>query len=305
MRILVIGAGAVGGYFGGRLAEVGRDVTFLVHPRHAEDLRKHGLRIVSPHGNATLSPKLLLAEELAGAYDLILLCVKAYSLDKAIKDFAPAVGPDTVILPLLNGMRHLEVLSSHFGEKPVIGGVCRIAADVDKDGRIVQLTNIQQLVYGERTGGNTARLHSLHEIMQGVNFEGILSDEIVQAMWEKWVMLASLGAATCLLRGNIGEIAATPHGANLGRAILGEAAAIAAACGYPPGAEFLLRTEKMLTATGSTLTSSMYRDMAGNGRVEVDQILGDLVERGSRLSVGTPLLEAAFVQLKIYSARLP
>jgi 2-dehydropantoate 2-reductase len=304
MRILVIGAGAVGGYFGGRLAEVGRDVSFLAHPRHAEDLRKRGLRIVSPHGNATLSPKLLLAGQIAGAYDLILLCVKAYSLDKAIGDFAPAVGPDTMILPLLNGMRHLEVLSSHFGEGPVIGGVCRIAAEVDNDGRIVQLTNIHQLVYGERSGGKTGRLHSLHETMQGANFEGILSDEIVQAMWEKWVMLASLGAATCLLRGNIGEIAATPHGADLGRAILQEAAAIAAACGYPPGAAFLQRTEKMLTATGSTLTSSMYRDMASNGRVEVDQILGDLVERGSRPGVRTPLLEAAYVQLKIYQARL-
>jgi 2-dehydropantoate 2-reductase len=304
MRILVIGAGAVGGYFGGRLAEVGRDVSFLVHPPHAEALRKRGLRIVSPHGNATLSPKLLLAGEIAGAYDLILLCVKAYSLDKAIRDFAPAVGPDTMILPLLNGMRHLEVLSSHFGEEPVIGGTCRIAVDVDNDGRIVQLTNIQQLVYGERAGGNTARLHALHETMQGANFEGSLSDDIIQAMWEKWVMLASLGAATCLLRGNVGEITATPHGADLGRAILQESAAIAVACGHPPAASFLLRAEKTLTATGSSLTSSMYRDMSSNGRVEVDQILGDLVERGSRLGVGTPLLEAAYVQLKIYQARL-
>jgi 2-dehydropantoate 2-reductase len=304
MRILVIGAGAVGGYFGGRLAEVGRDVTFLVHPPHAEAIRKRGLRIVSPHGDTTLSPKLLLAGETNGAYDLILLCVKAYSLDKAIRDFASAVGPHTIILPLLNGMRHLEVLASHFGEEPVIGGVCRIAAEVDNDGRIVQLTNIHQLVYGARSGGKTARLHSVDETMQGANFEGSFSDRIIPDMWEKWVMLASLGAATCLLRGNVGEIAAIPGGVDLSRAIILESAAISTACGYPPDVNFLLRAEKNLTTAGSPLTSSMYRDMTSNGRVEVDQILGDLVGRGRSKGVVTPLLNAACVQLRIYQARL-
>jgi 2-dehydropantoate 2-reductase len=304
MRILVIGAGAVGGYFGGRLADAGRDVTFLVRSRQAEVIRKHGLRIVSPHGNATLQPTLILADEIAGSYDMVILCVKAYSLAEAMNDFAAAVGANTTILPLLNGMRHLELLAGRFGEDSVIGGACFIAAEVDTEGRIVQLTDIHRLVYGELGGGNSYRVSALNEAMQGAKFEARTSDNILQDMWEKWVLLASLGAATCLMRGNIGEIEAIPGGANLARAILGECSAISAAYGYIPGATFLARTEKMLTTPRSTLTSSMYRDMSKNAPVEVDQILGDLLERGRKSAVNTPLLEAAGVNLRIYQARL-
>jgi 2-dehydropantoate 2-reductase len=304
MRILVIGAGAVGGYFGGRLVEAGRDVTFLVRARQVDVVRKYGLRIVSLHGNATLHPKLIQADEIAGFYDLIILCVKAYSLEAAINDFAAAVGPGTIILPLLNGMRHLDLLARQFGEESVIGGVCLIAAELDKDGRIVQLTDIHRLVYGERTGGNSERTNSLNQVMQGATFEARASDNILQDMWEKWVMLASLGAATCLMRANIGEIEAVSGGAELARAILGECSAISTACGYPPGDAFLARTQKMLTAHGSTLTSSMYRDLIKNAPVEVDQILGDLLDRGRKLGVATPLLESACINLRIYEARL-
>ncbi len=304
MRILVIGAGAVGGYFGGRLAAAGRDITFLVRARQAGVVRNHGLRIVSPHGDLTLHPKLILADEIAGSYDLIILGVKAYSLEPAINDFAAAVGPGTIILPLLNGMRHLDLLARQFGEETVIGGVCLIAAELDKDGRIVQLTDIHRLVYGERTGGNSARMNSLNQVMQGATFEARASDNIIQEMWEKWVMLASLGAATCLMRANIGEIEAVSGGAELARAILGECSAISTACGYPPGDAFLARTQKMLTTRGSTLTSSMYRDLIKNAPVEVDQILGDLLDRGRKHSLVTPLLDSACINLRIYEARL-
>ena len=304
MRILVIGAGAVGGYFGGRLVEAGRNITFLVRSHQAETIHKRGLRIVSPHGNATLEPKLIQADQLAGSYDLVILGVKAYSLAGAMNDFAAAVGPHTIILPLLNGMRHLELLTRRFGEDSVIGGVCLIAAEVDREGRIVQLTDIHRLVYGERKQGNSARMSVLNEAMQGAKFEARTSEDILQEMWEKWVMLASLGAATCLMRGNIGEIEAIPGGADLARAILGECSAIAAACSYAPGPAFLARTERMLTTRGSTLTSSMYRDLSKNAPVEVDQILGDLLERGRKFGVTAPLLEAACANLRIYQARL-
>jgi 2-dehydropantoate 2-reductase len=304
MRILVIGAGAVGGYFGGRLADAGRDITFLVRGRQSATIRQHGLRILSPHGNATLQPKLVLADEIAGSYDLIILCVKAYSLAEAMNDFAAAVGPNTIILPLLNGMRHLELLTRRFGEDCVIGGACLIAAEVDIKGRIVQLTDIHRLVYGERTGNDSARISALNEAMQGAMFDARTSANILQEMWEKWVLLASLGAATCLLRGNIGEIEAIPAGGDLSSAILRECSAISTACGYTPGAAFLARTVKVLTNRGSSLTSSMYRDLIRNAPVEVDQILGDLLERGRKFDITTPLLEAACVSLQIHQARL-
>jgi 2-dehydropantoate 2-reductase len=304
MRILVIGAGAVGGYFGGRLADAGRDVTFLVRGRQSEAIRQHGLRILSPHGNTTLYPKLVLADEIAGSYDLIILCVKAYSLAGAMNDLAAAVGPNTIILPLLNGMRHLELLTRRFGEDSVVGGVCLIAAEVDTEGGIVQLTDIHRLVYGELKRGNSPRMSALNDAMQGATFEARTSENILQDMWEKWVLLASLGAATCLMRGNIGEIEAIPGGTDLARAILGECSGIATACGYAPGPAFLARTEKTLTTRGSTLTSSMYRDLSKSAPVEVDQILGDLLERGRKSAVTTPLLEAACANLRIYQARV-
>jgi 2-dehydropantoate 2-reductase len=304
MRILMVGAGAVGGYFGGRLAEAGRDVTFLVHARRAEKIRSDGLRILSPHGDLTLHPKTIQAKDLTAAYDVILLSVKAYALEAAINDFAPGLGAETMILPVLNGMRHIELLTSRFGERSVIGGVCIVAAEMDKDDRIVQLADAQQLTYGERDGGTSERMNALDETMQNAGFDARLSENITQEMWQKWVQLASIGAVTCLLRGNIGEIEAVPGGADLSLKILGECSAIATACGYAPGDDFLTRIRAAMTTPGSQLTSSMYRDLVNGNRVEVDQILGDLLTPARNLGIAAPLIDAAFVNLSIYQNRL-
>src|SRR5277367_3715844 len=138
MRILIIGAGAVGGYFGGRLAQAGRDVTFLVRPKRAEAIQAQGLRILSPkYGDLTLRPKTITAAQIVSPYDIVLLSVKSYDLAAAIHDFAPAVGPRAVIIPVLNGMRHIDVLSERFGRNAVLGGVCYVATEVDSQGRII------------------------------------------------------------------------------------------------------------------------------------------------------------------------
>jgi len=300
MRILIVGAGAVGGYFGGRLAEAGRDVTFLVRPSRAKQLRQDGLRIISPHGDAVLTPKLVSAGEIDAPYDLVFLAVKAYALEAAMNDLAPAVGPETMILPVLNGMRHLDLLMQRFRKDAVIGGVCLVATEMDRDGRIVQIADFQQLAYGERNGERTPRLQSLDATLQGAGFDARLSTDIMQALWEKWVQLASLGAVTCLMRGAIGEIVAAPGGADLSLEVLDECAAIAAACGHQPSEPFLARQAGAMTAPGSPLTSSMYPDLRKGAPVEVDHILGDLLERGGAQRVVAPLLKAAFVHLRVY-----
>src|SRR2546423_4170494 len=141
LRILIVGAGAVGGYFGGRLAQAGRDVTFLVRPSRAKQLSANGLRIVSPHGDAVLGPKLVCAEKIDKPYDLVFLSVKAYALEAAMNDFAAAVGPETMIFPVLNGRRHIDILTKRFGEHAAIGGVCLVAAESHDQGRIVQLAD--------------------------------------------------------------------------------------------------------------------------------------------------------------------
>jgi 2-dehydropantoate 2-reductase len=280
MEILVIGAGAVGGYFGGRLAQANRDVTFLVRAKRAGELKAKGLQIVSPHGDLTLHPKTITARQITRPYDLILFGVKSYALPGAMNDFATAVGPETMILPVLNGMRHMDLLISRFGEHTVLGGVCLVATELDQEGRILQLADFQKLIYGELDGHSTPRLQKLDESLRGAGFDAALSNHILDDMWQKWVQLAALGAITCLLRGNIGEIAAIPGGAALALSALRECSGIAGACGHPQSEDFLARQAKALTAEGSPLASSMYRDLTKGAPVEVDTILGDLLEHG-------------------------
>jgi 2-dehydropantoate 2-reductase len=305
MRILIIGAGAVGGYFGGRLAQAKHDVTFLVRPPRAKQLRQDGLRIISPHGDAVLTPKLISAEKIDTPYDLIFLSVKAYALEAAMNDFAPAVGPETMIFPALNGMCHIDLLTKRFGEHAVIGGVCLVASEIDDEGRIVQLADFQRLVYGERNGETTPRLQALDATLQGGGFDARVSTDIMQAMWEKWVQLASLGAITCLMRGTIGQIVAVPGGADLSLKMVDESTAVATACGHKPSEALLARHVAAMTEPGSSLTSSMYRDLRKGAPVEANHILGDLIERGDAHGVAAPLLKAAFVNLRVYQERLP
>lgn len=304
MRLLVVGAGATGGYFGGRLAQAGRDVTFLVRPRRAAQLREGGLQIVSPHGDATLSPKLVTADEIDAPYDAVLLGVKAYSLDAAIEDFAPAIGPETMIVPLLNGMRHLDVLEARFGKEAVVGGVCKVATTVDPEGRIVQLARFQDLAYGERDGSASQRMGALHAFMQGAGFEARNPPSIAYEMWEKWALLATIGGITCLMRGNIGEVVAAPGGTAFILSLLDEVISVVGAVGVAPKPDFVEATRKALTMPGSSQAPSMYRDLSQGAPIEGDQIVGDLLARGSKAGVATPLLAAAYAHLSVYQQRL-
>jgi 2-dehydropantoate 2-reductase len=304
MRILVVGAGATGGYFGGRLAQAGRDVTFLVRAARAERLRADGLHIVSPHGDFSLQPQLTTARNVTAPYDVVLLAVKSFALEAALDDLAGAVGSETMIVPVLNGMRHIDVLVERFGEHTVLGGLCLIAATIDEGGRIVQMSPAHDLTYGERGSAMTDRVRALDEVMQHAGFSARASTRVISEMWEKWVTLATLGGITCLMRGTIGDVAGAPGGTEFAGAFLAECAAVAAAAGQPQGAEFLTRSRSAMTRAGSPLASSMYRDLQGGNNVEVDQILGDLLERARGFGLATPLLATAYTHLKVYQTRL-
>jgi 2-dehydropantoate 2-reductase len=240
--------------------EAARDVTFLVRLQRAEALRARGLQIVSPHGDFTVHPKTITTAELTSAYDVIFLSVKSYSLPAAMDDFAAAIGPQPVIVPVLNGMRHMDVLMDRFGKHAVLGGVCVVATEIDREGRIVQLADFQSLRYGELDGQKTERVEVVDQALRDAGFDAAISTQILQDMWQKWVQLASLGAITCLLHGNIGEIVAVPGGAELSLTALSECAAIAGACEHPPSAAFLAEKSAQQTAIGSPLASSRYRD---------------------------------------------
>jgi 2-dehydropantoate 2-reductase len=304
MRVLVVGAGAIGGYFGGRLLEAGRDVNFLVRSRRAGELGKTGLVIRSRLGNVDLpSPPTVTADTLCEPSDLVLLSCKAYDLDDAMTSVGPAVGPQTVILPLLNGMRHLDALERRFGANHVLGGQCLISAALDPDGGIFHLSDTHSLSFGERDGSRSARVEAIASVLSGTRFDARLSEAILQEMWEKWVFIATSAGITCLMRAAIGDIVAA-GAADLATALFDECAAIAAAQGFPLRPEFLERTRPLFTAPGSPLTASMLRDIERGAPIEADHILGDMLHRGGTNSKAGALLNIAFRHAKAYEARL-
>lgn len=293
----------MGGYFGGRMLAAGRDVTFLVRPKRAEALRARGLTITSPTGDLHLkAPPVVLASDLGAPADVVLLSCKAYDLDDAIASFAPAVGPSTLVLPLLNGLRHLDVLTQRFGAERVLGGQCVIATTLAPDGTILHLNSLQSVTFGLRPSGISEHMRAIETTFRGCGFDVRLSEMIDHEMWEKWVFIAASAGITSLFRAAIGDIVAAEGGLNLVHRLLDECNAIAAANGYAVRPEANARTLAMLTAVGSTATASMLRDMEAGGRIEGDHIIGDLLARAPDRGAAR-VLTAVYTGVKAYEAR--
>lgn len=306
MRILVVGAGATGGYFGARLAEIGRDVTFLVRPARAEKLADAGLRVSGPVGDVHIAePQTVTAKTLdkSGPFDLVILSAKAYDLDGAVADLRPAVGPQTTVLPILNGFRHLDVLDEAFGSERVLGGSCAIVATLTPTGEIRQMSELHSLTYGERDGTRSERIAAIEAQMEGVRFQPRSSDKVLLEMWEKWVFLATLAGSTTLMRATIGDVVAAPGGPTFVEGLLDECQTIALASGYGSREKVLAGARKTLTAERSPMTASMLRDIEAGARIEADHIIGDLIARGQKAGVETPILDRVFTHLKAYENR--
>lgn len=303
LNVLVVGAGAVGGYFGARLLAAGRNVTFLVRPRRAAELVRSGLQVKSTYGDLSLpSPPTITADKIQERFDVIVLSCKAQDLDDAMNSLAPAVGSDTAILPLLNGMRHLDALDARFGTEHVLGGQCVISAVRDPEGRIVHLNDLHSLSFGERNGSRSPRIARLASAFLNAGFEAYLADDILQEMWDKWVFISTAAGITCLMRAAIGDIVAT-NGARFTLRLLDECAAIAQREGHTLSAGSMERNRVMLTAADSTMMASMLRDVESHALTEADHILGDLLERSNRHGLESPMLELAYTHLKAYEAR--
>jgi 2-dehydropantoate 2-reductase len=299
----VVGAGATGGWFGARLALAGRDVTFLVRPARAALLREHGLRLAGVD-DEVVKPALTTTDALAGSYDLVLLAVKATALGQALDDLAPAVGPDTAVVPFLNGMAHVDALCARFGPDRVLGGVVKISTAIGESGEIVRFAPFASMTVGELDGTDSPRLAAVAAALDGAGFEFARSRSIVSAMWHKWAFIAALGAVNCLGRGTVGEIIDVPGGRELAHGVIAETAAVAAAAGHPlPDAE-LAGTTAMITTPGSTLASSLYRDVVAGWPTEGEHLFGDLVARARELGVPVPLLDVATLQLRVHERRL-
>jgi len=300
MRILMAGAGATGGYFGARLAQAGQDVTFLVRERRYQQLQARGLVLQTPQGTEKLQPQLTQANTLTGHYDLIIVTVKSFALDQVMDDIAPAVGPDSLIMPILNGMRHIATLQQRFGEDKVIGGLCKINATLGDEGEVIQLTPLHQLLYGALDGNNDARLQRVDAALRDCQVDTLFSDNIMDELWEKWLLLSTLGAVCCLARGNTQQILTSRGGEALLQGIFAEILSVITAEGYQPRPAVTARIFELLNNPSTPMTSSMYRDLTQGFDIEADQVIGDLLLRAKRNGLSTPLLNAVDVNLQVY-----
>jgi len=298
MRILILGAGGVGGYYGGRVLAAGGDVTFLVREKRAAHIARDGLVIRSPKGDAQLTaPTLLQADR---PFDVVILACKAYDLANAIDAIAPAVGPDSLVLPLLNGLRHLDALDSRFGRSRVLGGLAHIGVVLSDAGHIEHLNTLEFFALGVRDEIQQVRTQALYSILGRGGFAPRLSLSIMQDMWEKFAFLATYAGITCLMRAPIGAICAATDGRNLALAMFEECARVATEAGYPLRPEFVEESRATLSDTLSSGTSSMMRDMVRGARTEHEHIVGDMLRRGGGAGQSMPLLAIAYANLQAY-----
>jgi 2-dehydropantoate 2-reductase len=304
MRILVLGAGAIGGYFGGRLAEGGADVTFLVRGRRKAELDASGLVVKSITGDIALKVKTIAAGDKAPAFDIVLLSCKSFDLDVAIAAIAPFMGAHSAVVPVLNGLAHIERLSEALGAARVMGGACHIGAVLEPDGAVRHVGDMHVISFGELGGEASDRAKALAAEFARTKVKAIISPDILQAMWEKLVMLAALAAVTTLTRATVGEVVAAPTGERFALSALGECASVAAAEGHESSAASLAQARALLTAKGSPFAASTMRDLVAGRRTEGDHIVGDLVRRARRRGLLVPILSTALTNLEVHEARL-
>ncbi len=307
LRFLVLGAGGVGGYFGARLTEGGVDTTFLVRQARRDRLLSGGIKIQSDFSDDADVPtvKAITAEEIETPFDVVLVTCKAYQLDDAMETIAPAVGPNTTILPVLNGMKQVDMLSARFGADRVLGGTTYIGARLDAEtGDIVHFGDFHRIAFGEMAGGTSTRVEAIAAINDAVKFDFDMSEDISQVLWDKFAMLCAMSSVNTLTRGTVGEILDTPSGHDFLMAALAECRTTADALGHTVSDKTIALYEKMFSTEGSKFASSMLRDVLAGNRTEGDHIIGDMVDRAQAAGLHTPIILAARAGLAVHEKKV-
>lgn len=301
MRYLVLGAGALGGLFGGRLLKGGADVTFLVRPKRAAQLARDGLIVRSQDGEIHTPVKILQQGQIDGPYDVILLCCKAYDLDSAMDAIAPAIGSGSAILPVLNGIRHIDALSHRFGKPHVLGGLTAINAALMPDGAIQQsAVRINMNRLGELDGQSSSRCLAIQAALLAGGIPADVSDNVMAGLWLKFFGYACNAALSSLTRARAGAVARSAGGAAFVSATIDECARVIGAEGFPPPAEMRALIEGLYSQPESTYAPSMLIDMEEGRPTEGEHTIGDLVDRAARRGIDAPILAAARCNLQAY-----
>ena len=298
MKILILGAGAVGGFFGAHLMKSGANVSFLVREKRKDELKKSGINIFSINGELKVNPKLL-DKNLSGQhFDIIILTNKSYDLIESIREIKPYVNK-AVIIPLLNGMAHYEILDKEFGKEKIFGGTAYISTAMNNYGAIQQITSRASIKFGPRTKKNISIANEFYEICKETEFECDFSDHIELDLWRKYVLIGATAASTVLFQKPLGEICATTYGKRLIIEIHEECKKIVLSKGYDIGIEATNYNLKLITDKDSLLKASMLRDFESGKKTECEHILGYLIELAKRNNVQCNLIKAAHTRLQV------
>ncbi len=298
MKILILGAGGVGGYFGARLLKAGADVTYLLREKRQAKILAEGLIIETPKETFTVQPKTVTREQLKPDYDLIVLAPKSFDFEDALSSLQGASSKG-VFLPFLNGLDHIQQLDTKFGKDRVMGGVAQIAATLSPTGAVKQLTDLHMLTVGHRSAAHEKIARDFFALCENSGFDRLYSENIEQSLWDKWVFLASLAGMTTLCRGHVGKISAAPWGIESTTSFYAESCAIAAANGFPTKDTAQKRSLDMLTNVKSSFAASMLRDLTQGNMTEHEHILGQMIQRGVSKGVSCPLLKLAHTHLVV------
>ncbi|KYP79586.1 hypothetical protein AYJ22_14165 [Ferroacidibacillus organovorans] len=283
MKMGVMGAGAVGGYFGGLLAKSGVDVRFLVRPARAAQLQKEGFSVRSVHGDFSIDPVVTTSIADMEDVDVLLLAVKNYHLTNALPDLKALAKKGVVLLPLLNGVRHMDELMNAVDPGHLLGGSCYIEVTLDERGHVVQTSDIRDLVFGPLRGAQTVRedlpdlLLRLQDVFTNAGFPGLLHQEIMREMWKKYVFLCAFSGVTASTRAPIGVTASTPATRNLYQGMVEELLAVAKARQIGLTDHMVDVMMQRLDQIDPNMTSSLHRDLAKGLPLEVDSLQGALM----------------------------
>jgi 2-dehydropantoate 2-reductase len=298
VKILILGAGGVGGYFGARLIQAGADVTFLLREKRHAKIQAEGLVIETPKDTFTVKPKAITRDQLKPEYDLIVLAPKSFDFEDALASLEGASSKG-VFLPFLNGLDHIQQLDAKFGKDRVMGGVAQIAATISKTGAVKQLTDLHMLTVGHRSAAHEQIARDFFALCENAGFDRLYSENIEQSLWDKWVFLASLAGMTTICRGHVGKISAAPWGIESTTSFYAESCAIAAANGFPTKESAQKRSLEMLTNVKSSFAASMLRDLTQGNMTEHEHILGQMIQRGVNKGIACPLLKLAHTHLVV------
>ncbi len=303
MKILFVGAGAVGTLFGAALHQHGVDVHFLVRPARKALIDAQGLKLQLPSGELHIQPHTVTADSLNGNYDLIVLTNKAPALESVIADISRAVGPDTHILPLLNGLRHLDRLDEAFGAERVLGGIAKTIATQVSATHIRVDNAYSSLTLGPRSASQRTKAQAVWTTLSQAGITAELTDDIMDHMWDKFCRMAALGAANCLLQGTVGEYMRSEAGGAIALQLFQECTDTAQAVGHPMHPQDIAGFQRALTNPNSNFNSSMYRDLRAGLPIEGEHLVGDMLRRAQLVGLPGSMLAVANAVLQTYSAK--